>query len=100
MKRILGIVVAVVVALGSGAYLGYEAGLSANNSFETIKFMVLVQEQHQCLEKSDMECARKVNGVMAGVVAAQFERTDYSGLSDDDKKAIQEYQVQRIEGAR
>jgi hypothetical protein len=60
--------------------------------------MILVEEQQQCLEKSDMECTRKINEVMAYIISAQLKRTDYSGLGDDDKKAIQEYLAKHNEG--
>lgn len=88
-KIIIGAIFLLV--LGVASAWTYKLGLSVSQSFEAIKFIVMVQDQHKCIENSDIECVSKLNELMAHVTAAQLKRTDISGLSETDQKGIDEF---------
>ncbi len=93
MIKNLLIVVSFLIALGLASGWSYKIGLSESQSFEALKFIVLVRKQHKCIESEDIECASKVNKLMAGVTAAQLKRTDTSALSQADRKGVDEFLV-------
>lgn len=92
MKKIIIITVVILIFVVSVEF-SYRFGLSRNEYFEATKYMVTVKMQNECINKSDFNCAKKVNSVMALAVAGQLKRLDKSGVGEGDKEAIKEFLV-------
>lgn len=88
-KIIIGVLFVVALALSS--FWSFKVGLSINNSFEAIKYIVMVQQQQECIEKSDWLCVSKANKIMASVTAAQLRRTDTFGLGQSDRQGVEQF---------